>query len=248
MRSVFNSLRQQLFLATLILLLFGAQYRISLVNQINRSTAQLSESLLHQRADFKPDPHFIQATVFGHWALWANWSWIQSLQLLGARDGEVEKRTELELDFAETTWRNAVALDSDFLPWYLDAGLFFSIFSNRPQPSYDLLTLAVKRVQAPMTERQKDYGDWQRAPMVAILRGYTAGFKLHDWGLARDAFLDAEKIPGAPAYLENMSAWLLKPGGEKELGKRILESLIKQTSDERQKSAYEAELKELMES
>lgn len=248
MRSVFNSLLQQLILATLILLLFGLQYRIALINQIDRSEALLSESLMHQRADFKPGPHFIRATVFGHWALWANWSWIKSLQLLGARSGEAEMQTELELDLAETAWRNAIALDPEFLPWYLDAGLFFSMFSNRPQASYDVLTLAVQRIQAPMTAKQKDYGDWQRAPMVAILRGYTAGFKLRDWGLAREAFLDAEKIPGAPTYLKDMATWLGQPGGEKELGRRTLEILIKQTSDDRQKSAYEAELKKLMES
>jgi hypothetical protein len=248
MRSVFNSLRYRLLLATLISLLLVGQHWVSGLNQIRQSSAQVSLTLLEQRADFWPGAQFLQATAFGHWALWANWSWIQSLQLIGEWSDQKESPAPLKLDLAETAWRNAIALDPNFLPWYLDAGLFFSFFSKRPQVSYEILTLAVERMNQPMLEKQKDYGDWQRAPMVAILRGYTAAFGLRDWKLAQSAFLDAERIPGSPAYLKNMAEWLSKPGGEKELGHRILETLIRQTTDERQKAAYEAELKKILES
>jgi hypothetical protein len=89
-----------------------------------------------------------------------------------------------------------------------------------------------KEVLPGMAEKFKtDY--WSRSWWIPLLQGYVNLFELGDLPSASVSFREAAEIPGSPEYLQSLEKRLVKPGGEYEVGLRLLHFMILVAKDDR---------------
>ncbi len=246
-----RKLNNQLTSLTMALLVMGliAAQRFSL-KLIQENRLPLSNEILTPKRfdmDFKPE--FFTWITAGYWPAASDWLWVQGLYRIGGG----KELSEYESDQLEIFMRLAVTLDPHYLNWYLDPGVHFSFAGNRPDVATEFLEKGFQNFQNQILPELKsnqlehyDYGDWARMPVLAIQRAYTYGFVKRDWKKARDAFIEAEKIPNRPTYLSNFSKWLEEEGSEKRLGVKILNTLLRITKEPEKIKMYQAELENLL--
>lgn len=80
---------------------------------------------------------------------------------------------------------------------------------------------------------------WPTPCMIPFLLGYTYLFHLDDMPHASEMFQQASVCPNSPAYLGHLSARLKQPGGEYEVGLKLLAFMQMTTRDERVRKKLE---------
>ncbi|MDR3608029.1 MAG: hypothetical protein P4M08_11695 [Oligoflexia bacterium] len=73
-------------------------------------------------------------------------------------------------------------------------------------------------------EFQADY--WPYPWAIPLLGGYIGLFEENDIPSAARYFKEAAEVPGAPGYLHNLEMRLSRPGGEYDVGLRLLNHMI----------------------
>lgn len=115
-------------------------------------------------------------------------------------------------------------LDPAFLDAYFAGANLLAIVHNDGRGALELLergeefrTGALVEPLSTLRERT-----WRSPWVVPLLLAYVHLFELDDLESASWAFANAAAVPGAPPYLQSLSARLAKPGGKLEVGLRIL--------------------------
>ena len=72
---------------------------------------------------------------------------------------------------------------------------------------------------------------WSREWQVPLLMGYIYLFDLDDIARATEAFKVTEGISGSPAYLKDLVQNLEKPGGQYEVGLKLIDFVLSGTKD-----------------
>ncbi len=181
-------------------------------------------------------PPVYRLLTAGFWPAAVDFLWIRSLQEIGdhheaasgpASDAARERLIRL--------YREVQAMDPYFYETYEQGAVFFALVRNDPGPALEILDrgIAVHRSgQAPKVF-------WTHPWSLHLLRGYGNAFQRGDFEAAKQDYLNAARVPGAPEYLSAMQKWLSKKEGARLLASKVLKILADQTPDPVLKQKYQ---------
>lgn len=183
--------------------------------------------------DPKPKPYsakFFKFVMMGYWPAAVDWFWIQTLQIIGTQNHPIEFKPSV-FGFYEL----ATDLDPRFHELYLQASTMFGFLYHSPDEAIYFLEKGIKNTNA----------HWEHPHLLYLILAYYYTFEKNDWAKAKEQYLRASELPGAPSYLQNMKIWLQEDGAEKKLGKKVLSLMINQTKNEKLKEEYQKKLDNL---
>ena len=180
---------------------------------------------------------FFKFVTIGYWPAAVDWMWIQTIQVAGGKNDSPALLPSVRFFFDIAT-----DLDPKFYALYEQGGVLFSFILHSPKDSIHLLEKGIHAFDG-FSDSEKKVKGWSHPYTLHLLLAYLYAFEVHDWEKAKECFLKAADVPGAPRYLQNMRFWLEEKGSEKILAHRVLILLIQHTSDPELKAQYEEKLK-----
>lgn len=171
---------------------------------------------------------FFRFTTLGYWPAAVDWFWIQTLQVVGGKNFSSEM-----LPVTKNFYELATDLDPRFYELYEQAATLLSFYFKSADEALYFLNKGIQNIST----------DWTHPYTLHLLAAYLYAYEKNDWMKAKESFLSAASLPGAPPYLQGMKEWLNQKGSEKALAKRVLSMLAQQTSDELLKQEYQKRLK-----
>jgi len=200
-----------------------------------------------QIPDFKPTKMearaytapFFKFVTIGYWPAAVDWMWIQAIQIGGSKNYSPELIPPTRFFYEMVT-----DIDPKFYALYEQGGVLFSFFFHAPEESIHLLEKGIRAFNG-FTDEEKRVKGWSHPYTLHLLLAYVYSFEVHDWAKAKECFLKAANVPGAPKYLQAMRTWLNEKGSEKVLAHRVLVLLVQNTTDPVLKTQYEEKLKNL---
>jgi tetratricopeptide (TPR) repeat protein len=197
----------------------------------------------HSRDFSKPKmfnlPYQLTAPFFrfvsgGFWPAMADALWIKTLE----RAGESTYSPDI-FDETQEFYRLATDLDPNFYELYEQGGVLFSIYFEKGEAARDLLLKGISVYE----DGKISEAFWTHPATLYLMLAYTYAFQLGDWKNAKATYLRASQVRGAPAYLYAMKKWLESENSEKILAKKVLTTLINNSTDPGIKKKYEEKLK-----
>ena len=179
-------------------------------------------------------PLFFKFVTAGFWPAAVDGLWIRTLQFIG--EGNYAPAT---LPEAEHFYDLATDLDPNFYELYDQAGLLFLFFYENPERAEKFLKKGIDVFlhHSP----PKDF--WFHPHTLYIYLAYVQAFQENNWAEAKKTYLAAAELPTCPQYILNMKKWLKEENSEKILAKKVLNTLIENTTDEAIKQKYQEKLK-----
>lgn len=169
------------------------------------------------------DPRIFKMLSFGHLPAAIDWMWIQVL--LDNNMTHVAKGTHPAIYY---TLDLITGLDPINFDSYKAGANLLAIVRDDGLGARDLLekgeTFRKEKLASYPLKLQDDY--WRYSWSIPLLLGYVYMFELQDMPHASVAFQQAAMIPGSPPYLQSMQKRLQSPGGEYEVGLRLLNHMI----------------------
>ncbi len=208
--------------------LAGAQW--SLNAQLTRMDAAWVE--LPRESRPKTNPELFKALTFGHWPAAVDWFWITALLDPGLQPVEAGMHASIfpDLDLATD-------LDPAFFEGYVAGSSLLTVVRNDNLGAKTLLEKgqqfrAEKLGTYPSAFREKYWAkEWQ----LLVVLAYVELFEFNHMPEAARAFSQAAPLAGAPAYLLRLANRLDKPGGEYEVGRRLLRLMMTQASGDQER-------------
>ncbi len=175
------------------------------------------------------DPRLFKMLSFGHLPAAIDWMWIQVL--LDANITHVAKGTHPAIYY---TLDLITDLDPiNFHSYRAGANLLAVIRDDGPG-ARDLLEKGERfrkeKLASYPSKLQEDY--WGNSWGIPFLLAYVYLFELQDLPHAAGAFQQAAAILGSPEYLQSVQKRLQNPGGEYEVGLRLLNHMINAEKNE----------------
>lgn len=190
----------------------------------------------------KTHPRLFQLMTFGHWPLGVDWLWIKTLQDPALQ--HVEPGTHPAV-------YEALDLATDLDPAYFEAytmgANLLAVVRNDGEGARDLLLKGERFRKQELPQWGSAFREryWKNEWLVPMLLGYVQLFELGDLPKAAVAFREAGEYPSAPEYLRSMSIRLSQPGGEYEVGIRVLRFLLSGAQDLAARQKFEKRLRSL---
>ncbi len=178
----------------------------------------------------KPDPVLVDALSFGHVQSAVDWFWIRAL-------------TESSMRKVKPGEHGAVYYNLDLLT-DLDP-MFFEVFVAGPNllavvyddglGAKDLLLKGerFRKDKLPLMSAEFRENFWPRPWSLPLTLAYVYLFELKNMPSAATAYREAAQIPGSPRYLAEFEKKLDRPGGQYEVGVRMLAHMMEGEKDER---------------
>lgn len=219
---------------TVSFLVCGILAQILLNLQMNR--IEFKESLVPVEKAKKIDPQLFQVFTFGHLPMAIDWLWIQCM--LDAGNDPVKRG-----DHPQLYYHFDLITDLDpfhFQAYEIGANLL-AIARNDGAGARDLLLKAQRWIQLHGSEMKEGLLDqqWEKVWKIHLLLGYVYLFELSDMPNAAEAFILASQGVGAPRYLESLAKRLQAPGGQYEVGIRLVNALLLSEQNPRSKEELE---------
>ena len=167
-----------------------------------------------------PDPRVARAAALGFHAVWADWAWVQALQLVGGDTGALQGDARPIGDAIEFV----VALD----PWVGHPYRFAAIWLTG---NVDEVRRANRLLDKAIAYHPRD---WRNR----FYLGYNEFFYLQDPARAVRALKPAVEMPGAPQYLGPLVTRLEAEAGDLDTAALFLEQLIRNAPDEFARAEY----------
>jgi hypothetical protein len=175
------------------------------------------------------DPRLFKMISFGHLPAAIDWMWIQVL--LDNRMTHVAKGTHPEIYY---TLDLITDLDPiNFSSYHAGANLL-AVIRDDGSGARDILEKGNHFRKEKLDSYPQTVKDeyWSYSWSIPFLLGYTYLFELQDLPHAAQAFQEAASIPGSPPFLQSMQNRLQNPGGEYEVGLRLLNHMIESEGNE----------------
>lgn len=179
-------------------------------------------------------PEQARRLSLGFNALAADWYWMRTLQYVGRRvtahEGaiQIDDLSALNLKILAPLLDNATTLDPQFLAAY----------------EYGAIVLPAVDVEAAIRLVRKGIDANPRAWRLHSYLGYIY-WQQNRFQEASEIYAAAARIPGAPAWLNSMSAQMATKGGSRETARAIYQNMYRQTDDEQMKKLSLARLLQL---
>jgi hypothetical protein len=219
-------------------LLLAAQ--VSLNQGLQRLLPPVPTSTQEEVSRIAPD--LFKALTFGHWTTGIDWMWIRTLA--DDRISHVAKGTHPQIFYQLDL---VSELDPAFFEIYGSGANLLAVVRDDGPGARDLLLKGNEFRKSKLPSYPGDFKQryWSEAWVIPLLLAYVQLFELNDMPAAAEAFLEASKIPGGPAYLENLARRFEKPGGQYEVGLRLITFMHQNERDERVREELEEKRKSL---
>lgn len=164
----------------------------------------------------------------------ADWYWMRSLQYLGRKiinapeNIVLDDLSQLDLKLLAPLLDTATTLDPEFLEPYEYAAVVL--------PSIDVKE-AIRITNKGITANPNAWRLYQHL-------GYIY-WQQHDYKTAGETYSKGAKVPGAPAWMEAMSARMAAEGGSRGVAREIYTRMYEQAADEKVKDMARRRLMQL---
>jgi hypothetical protein len=216
----------------MMVFLMGAMFSLS--HALFRMRLELPQ--VAPGAAAKKDPALYEVLSFGHLPALVDWVWITTLaetELIRPPKGthsqlfyDLEVLADLDPLFAEI-----YTVGANLLAVVQDDGLGAKVLLDKGE--------SFRKERLPSMPESYKQSYWAHSWQIPILLGYTHLFELADMPSAAKNFLEAATLPGVPAYVLRLQKRLEQPGGEYEVGMKLLNFLISTTVDPKIREGYE---------
>ncbi len=195
-----------------------------------------------EESQLRWDPLLVRIFSFGHLQATVDWLWMRTIsdpRISHVAPGS-HPRMYYELDLATD-------LDPHFEELYRIGASLIAIVRNDGPGARDLLLKADRYIRLNLPDADPGFRSryWQRSWLVYLYLAYVQLFELQDLPSAAEAFRTASSYEDAPAYLSSLVARLQKPGGQYEVGLRLLRFLRNEAKDEKLQKEYDSKLRSL---
>jgi tetratricopeptide (TPR) repeat protein len=169
-------------------------------------------------------PEHARRLSLGFNAMAADWYWMRTLQYVGRKvtshEGaiQIDDLSALNLKILAPLLENATTLDPQFLAAY----------------EYGAIVLPAVDVEAAIRLVKKGIDANPQAWRLHSYLGYIY-WQQNRFQEASDAYAAGARIPGAPAWMQSMSAQMATKGGSRETARAIYQNMYRQTDDEQMK-------------
>jgi tetratricopeptide (TPR) repeat protein len=223
--------RRQTFLLSLVIIVgLGAVAGINRWLEINRPPANpaLEEEQLYVTGGAA------RRISLGFNGLIADWYWMRSLQYVGrkiiAQEGKVQldNLSSLNLKLLYPLLDTATTLDPQFIPVYEYGGIVLPEIN--PEDAIKLLRKGI----------ENNPNEWRLFHHL----GYIY-WQRKDYKTASEVYSEGAKLPGAPAWMEAISARMLAEGGSRNTAREIYKRMSEQATDPEIKRMAELRLLQL---
>ncbi|HEV2800452.1 MAG TPA: hypothetical protein VGW12_08145 [Pyrinomonadaceae bacterium] len=224
--------RRELTLVLVVICGLGAAAALSRWLELQRPTpaaqmAQTSEELYLKPAQAR-------RLSLGFNAIAADWYWMRTLQYVGRKITshkgaiQIDDLSPLNLKILAPLLENATTLDPQFLAAY----------------EYGAIVLPAVDTEAAIKLVNKGINANPRAWRLHSYLGYIY-WQQNRFEEASEAYAAGARIPGAPAWMQAMSAQMATKGGSRETARAIYQSMYRETDDEQMKKLSLARLLQL---
>ncbi len=186
-----------------LVLLFVCIYQLQSVIDDRYGEYRATEEILYIE-----DGELLKKALLGFENLAADLYWLRTVQYFGGKRRQVtDKRYDLLAPLLEMT----TTLDPNFKIAYSYGATFLS----EPHPMGAGVPLkGIEHVDRGIANHP-DY--WR----FYLDKGFIYAAFLHDYDKAAEAFLEGDKIPGAPYWMKNIASRILTEGGEREMAREL---------------------------
>lgn len=182
------------------------------------------------------DPKVFRILSFGHLQVAVDWLWLELL--IDPEIDHVPKGMHPSFYYVADF---VTDLDPAFFEAYRVGANILSVIRDDGIGARDLLLKARRFAGNDLASYPESFRDgyWRGAWNLSMLLAYVYLFDLNDMPHASEAFQEAASQPGAPKYLLHLSERLKAPGGEYEVGIKLLGFMADQATDNRVKERLE---------
>lgn len=175
-------------------------------------------------------PALYRLLSFGHLPAVVDWLWLESLL-----DSSLVRLPRGQHPPLYDRLMLATDLDPLFFEAYYAGGNLLAVIRDDVIGARDLVErgLEVSKTSLPQYPERFRQEHWRGAWSLGALLGYVYLFELQDMPKAAEAFRSGGQFPGAPPYLIRLAERLERPGGEYEVGLRLLNFMIDSQQDPR---------------
>ncbi len=207
------------------------------------NTALTHDSSRQQDPAIKPEalakrlnPKMIQVLSFGHTPTVTDWIWIEGL--LDPTLTHVKKGEHADLFYVANL---VTDIDRANMTAYIASAMLLTVVRNDNTGARDLLVKAGEFDQRELKNYPEDFRKrfWNQRWAIYLTLAYVHLFELNDMSSAAKAFQDAAKIPGAPEYLKQLSERFQRPGGQYEVGLRLINFMLPEAKKPEAREALE---------
>ncbi len=142
----------------------------------------------------------------------------------------------------------ATDLDPAFYDLYTTGANYLSVVRNDAPGALHLLKKAehFRTLELPSWPHDFREQHWSAEWYVPMLLGYVHLYEMENLPEAAEAFRVAGRLSGAPRYLQDLSQRLAQPGGEYEVGIRLLRFMLISEKNEPTRVILEKKLQSLL--
>jgi hypothetical protein len=181
-------------------------------------------------------PALFKAVTFGHWTAGVDWLWIKTLSNPSIAHMAKGERAPIfyDLDLASD-------LDPAFFDIYYAGAHLLAVIRDDGEGARDILQKSepfrkTGLANFPSTAISRYWKDEWTIPM---LQAYVNLFELSDMKAAGHYFVEAAALPGSPQYLVSLAKRFEKPGGEYDVGLRLLNFMLTSAKTSEEKTRLE---------
>lgn len=243
------------FVALLIPLLFLFVFQVWLNLRIQgwRNTwdreDRKTDPLLESCRPLYADPTLYKVLSFGYLPMSMDWLWLRSLIVIH------EKPSGKIILENGSVWHPPLFYNLDLLSdldpafyetYYAGANLLTVVYDDHAGALH-LLRKGNKFASEQLPLYSKEFRSiyWHNYWVLSMTMAYVYLFELHDMPKAALAFIATARQENAPQYLLNLAERLKKPGGQYEVGLRLLGFMISGAKDQKVRDGLENKRKSL---
>jgi hypothetical protein len=168
-------------------------------------------------------PELFKTLTFGQWPVGIDWMWLRTLT-----DSSLAKVPRGEHPAAFHQFMVATDLDPGFYYIYFAGANLLAVLRDDALGARELLDKGNRyRLEVlPGMPPEFKVRQWGNSWQLLILLAYVQLFELNDIRSAGVSFVQASRIEGVPAYIHSLAHRFEKPGGEYEVGMRLINFMI----------------------
>lgn len=203
----------------IILILFISEFCLNSV--LMKLSDSREEPPPERRQKF--DPQIFQALSFGQLPVAIDWLWMNCLA--DPRISHVEAGTHPQIYYDLDLITD---LDPPFMDVYTGGADLLAVIRNDGIGARDLLWKGDRFLKSTLPHLEQRFKNryWNNAWQIPLLLAYVHLFELKDMPHAAQAFQEAARFETAPRYLSDLAMRLQRPGGEYDVGIKLLGFMI----------------------
>ncbi len=188
------------------------------------------------------NPALFRLATFGHLATALDWVWLGAM--VDDRITHVPHGTHARVyyDFALIA-----ELDPAFSDVYRAGANFLAVIRDDNEGARELLLRGDAFRLRELAHYPEDFKQryWFKSWQIPVNLAYVELFELQDLPQAAEAFREAAAVPDSPPYLTRLALQLQSPGGEYEVGLRLLTLMRSGATDSATRDALDEKLHSL---